>query len=130
MCSRCATLQARVDDLESLLFSSKSDPDLRLCKALGVTANHARILQALYHAKEGLSHVELDAIVPLGARPQDAACRVDPEFRTLNTIKQYIHQIRVRLGPDFLRSDRWRGVKLSPKGRAAVKVALQGEDYG
>ncbi len=126
MCSRCAQLQERVDELENILFPGLDSASATVCRKLGVAPAHGKIITALYALPDGggLNHVELDALVPLSDNPSAKARRIDPEFRTMNTIKQWLFQIRERLGADFIESRRCSGVWLSARGREAVRQVL------
>lgn len=118
----------RIAELEALLEHAvyvKPEEWRAVGYAARTSFSQSHVLVALYKANgQGLSHIELDMILPevkTTGRP-----RSDPEFRTLNTIKQHLHNIR-RKHPDWLVScggRSGRGVRLSEEGRRLVGEAL------
>lgn len=126
MCSRCTELQARVDELENILWpeSRSSARALKLQKRLQLSPTQAAIVEILYAAREGTSARELDSALPVSVVNYPISNRKDPEFRSIGTMRQFLHQIRRKLGADALQGNRWVGISLTTRGRALVQGAL------
>jgi hypothetical protein len=120
----------RIVELEALLEHAiyVRPQEWRLVSYAAQTSfSQSIILVALYKAKgHGLSHVDMDALLPDDVPDRMGRPRKDPDFRTLSTVKQHLFRIRQR-HPGWLVSCGGRsglGVRLSAEGRWRVGEAL------
>ena len=121
MCARCKELEATIERLEAELSDRRVNEEPRiLAKRLGLTPTQGHIVWALYRARVPLTSVEVDAECPLSAY----ANRQDPEYRSLDSMRAIVWQLR-RRRPDLLaRNGPRRPYELSIEGRKMVKAAL------
>src|SRR5262245_52401467 len=123
MCDRCKALQienARLRDLLELRY--RADVFGRLRAAFLLTEQQSRVLMRLYRERGGL--VAYDLLwreLPLRYR------RTEGDNRAANFVRVVIHQMRAKLPPDTIRTQRGFGVCLTLKGEGAVTEALKGD---
>lgn len=126
MCSRCAELKERVEELEEELGYAMSLP-ARMFNAFRperLTASHSHILAILYRAKGYTSNGDLDKGVPIVQRGGIA----DPmgEYRTANGMSVHIWKLKKKFGKTFIESRRGQmgGYRLSAEGRKMIAERL------
>jgi hypothetical protein len=121
----------RIVELETQLAAYITAPEApwrRLHRALQVRPSAAVMLYRLSLCRpgEGLSLDEIDAAVP-----QDFSngMRKDPEFRTRNTVKQFVYHTRKRHPWIFEPpGPRYGGIILSKQGRTVIDSLLNASD--
>lgn len=123
MCSRCNVLlieNARLRDLLELRM--RADVFGRVRAAFGLTEQQARVLMRLYRERGGLvTYEEVWDAMPLRYR------KLEGDQRAPNFVRVVIHQMRAKLPPDAIRTQRGFGVCLTLMGEGAVTAALKGE---